>query len=294
MKKLIYCTLAFNLLFNLAKAQFTLEQVYDTAAATTFYYTHFQQNGEKFIKILFPEAANQTTPFAYEIRIYNLDHSLWKVIDLSALPRPAGTNGPSAKYSFLYVTDSLFNGDNLIEFMYAITRSDTALAGGPYVTKWNTYVYNENQTLLFSDTTAGPYYSHSNIPQKQVPIVNTSAGTKMILATPTGQVKVYGLSGVLPTQYESLNSNHEFNTEIYPNPSSNRATIKYSLPPGVDEALLVIYKLNGSEIKSFRIDNSFDNLSISTEELASGTYFYMIETSSRNIIQGKKFVTLHN
>ncbi len=293
MKKLTLCSILFTLFFNKIYGQFTLENVYDTASATTFYYNKFQQHGEKYVKIDYPDGNYHPAPYSWEIRIYNLNHSLWKIIDLTNMPKPVGTNC-CTNNSIMYLTDSLFDGDNLIEFMFAVSRSDTGVNNSTYITKWNTFIYNENLTLLFSDTVAGPFYQHVSIPQVQVPIVNTSAGTKMMLATLTGQVKVYGLSGSLPTQYESLISSNEFETNIYPNPSLGHATIKYNLPQEIDKATLIIYDLSGRQLKTFLIDKTFDNISLSTEDLSSGTYFYTIETESHKIIQGKKFVTINN
>lgn len=293
MKKTILSLTLILVSLSSAFSQFTLEHIYDTASATSFYFNKFQHNGEKYIHIRYPEKPLPQMALPYEMRIYNLNHSIWKTIDLSNLPRPTGNSGAGARYYFLYVSDSLFDPDNLVEFMYSTIKFDTLSNATDPLSRLETFIYNENQAILFNDT-SGPFYTHVNIPQTQVPIVNTSMGAKMMLATSFGSMKVFSLPGLLSNSVQNHTENFNDRTFIYPNPSLGQAVIDYNLPVGTTEATVVIYSLSGQTIKKYAIDNNFKNLIISTADLPSGTYFYAIETKEHKMIQGKKFVTLGN
>jgi len=278
---------------NSTKAQFTLEQTYDTASMHTFFYVNLQQNGEKYVHNLYPRnnIGPFSQPYVLEMRLYNINHTIWKIIDMSSVPRPTGTY-QWAKYECLYITDSLFDTDPLIEFMYVVQYMDTVATMSDRIYKWETYIINENQTILFYDT-LGPFYDEINIPQIPVPIVQTAAGAKMMLASLDGRVNVYSIPGSLPTQYLSPVRNDNSSTDIFPNPSVNRVTIRYSLPQGNNIASIVIYNLNGDEVKRFMVDSTFDYVTLSTEDLPAGSYFYNIQTKDSQIIQGKKFIKIN-
>ena len=68
---------------------------------------------------------------------------------------------------------------------------------------------------------------------------------------------------------------------IYPNPSNgNNTTIEFQLPQGENHGELIIYNLQGMELKRYEVDNTFHNLIINNSDLHSGTYFYQLLTNN--------------
>ena len=132
-----------------------------------------------------------------------------------------------------------------------------------------------------------------NFIQQQYPIYNTSVGTKMILSYENGQAKVFGLSGTLTTGIAVANEEllNAKTSNPYPNPTSTTTHIDYTLPEGVNNGEIVFYDLQGKEIKRFAVDRTFNNLLISTSDIAAGTYYYQLQTSKENT-KGKKLVVV--
>jgi len=80
------------------KGQITLEQSYAVSGTLT----QLENDGYKYF---FMDVVNS------QCRLYNLDHSLWKTIDLSV---PEGY----WLYEIAYVSQKLFDTDDLIELSY--------------------------------------------------------------------------------------------------------------------------------------------------------------------------------
>lgn len=277
MKKLFL--LAFIAFVLNAKAQFTLEHTYDSASTWNFckgslsqlMIVKFEVSGERYVRI------NRCGTGS--INIYDMSHSLVKTIPLTGIARSqSGTIG-----HILYLSENLFNNDPKIEFMYV---TDSTVFS-------TTKIYNEDGTLLFNEN--GIPNILPNIPLQQYPIYNTTTGTKMILSYENGQAKVFGLAGTLTTAIQS--ANHELENEQnlisnpYPNPTKQTTSIDYKLPDGINQGEIVFYDMQGSEIKRFKVDRTFDTLVISTDELTSGTYYYQLQTS-KGISGGKKLLVI--
>lgn len=82
------------------------------------------------------------------------------------------------------------------------------------------------------------------------------------------------------------------NLSNYPNPTANNSTtIEYQLPQGEREGSIVVYDINGREVKKFRVDNNFNNIVLSTQDLQAGTYFYSLQTS-QGVVGSKKMVVI--
>ena len=208
-----------------------------------------------------------------------MNHVLVKTISLVGLP--SSINGINYK-NVLYLSQQLFNTDNKIEFMYCVPTSGTA---GFY-----TGIYNEDGTLLFSDT--GNVAIFPNVPLQQYPIYNTPNGTKMILSYSNGHAKVFGLGGTLSTAIEQ--KSHAFVSTMgnaYPNPTNSTTTIVYALPKGTMQGEVVFYNTQGTEVKRFKVDNTFNSLLISTTDIPAGTYYYQLQTGG-NASGSKKLVVI--
>jgi len=268
-----------------AKAQITLEHDYDSASTITHGVDHsvnqlmvvnFEVSGYCYVKI---------NRWAKSIEIYSLNHSLLKTIDCSGLPLNQGLLG-----NFIYFSEQLFNMDSKIEFLYGFVdgsgTSDTYYTG----------IYNEDGDLLFSDTAGVPIVM-ANIPQQQYPIYNTSNGTKMILSYSNGHAKVFSLPGTLTTGIQEGNAQlvqaqgGQF-SNLFPNPNSGTVTLQYELPKGETEGEIILYNQQGTEVKRYKVDNTFNDVILDNTQLTAGTYFYQLLTSE-GIVGVKKMIVIN-
>lgn len=271
-KKLILLAL---LAFSInAQAQFTLEATYDSAATWNYcqgqpsqlLMVDFEVSGMHYVKV------NGCGGY---IGIYDLSHSLVKRISLDNLP----LNSNGLIDELLYFSENLFDTDPEIEFMYICDPSNNL----PFFTN----IYNEDGTMLFTDTGAATIIPHYH--QQQYPIYNTSQGTKMILSYQNGQAKVFSVAGTLTLSQQLLNEN--LIDQAYPNPAMFSTRIDYVFPKGITQGDIVFYDVTGQEIKRFSVDNTFDHLLVSTSDIAAGTYYYQLQTNAKNS-QGKKLVVV--
>ena len=228
---------------------------------------------------------------AQTIKFYNLNHTLWKSISYSNVSTNIGPAPSNDKdfCSILYITQSLFNTDAKIEFMY--TFSEYFSIGDSGVYRAITQIVNEDDSILFTDTAAAPLVMPT-WPNQYYPIYNTTDGTKMILSNVTGKAEVYSLRGTLTDNIAETNKKLLASlSNPYPNPNNGSAKIDYTLPPGVNEGEIVFYNLQGNEVKRFKVDKTFNTLLISTKDIAAGTYYYQLQTAGESS-GGKKMVVI--
>ena len=285
MKKLILiCLLAIITLSSrqTLKAQITLEHTYDTASLldgglggglNQLYMVTLEVEGMKYIKINYS---------GYKIEMYNLDHSIFKIMDLSPFIAPYNID-----INLLFVSEHLFNTDDQIEYM--ICYEDSV---GNFT--WHTKIINESGNIIFSEDHQAPV-DVIDIPQKQFPIYNTPNGTKMILTSDSSyKAFVYSLPGTLTTSIQPINNTlgNQMLENIYPNPSNGNTTIEFNLPQGVTTGELLIYSMQGVELKRYRVDNTFHTLLLNNSEFHAGTYFYQLITST-GASGAKKMVVIH-
>ena len=282
MKKILFIALA---AFGMnAKAQITLEHAYDSASVLLsggpnnssgqLMVIKFEISGERYVRI---------NRWGKRIDIYDMNHSWLKTISLSSLPTTPLVNGDIG--DILYLSEQLFDTDSKIEFMYC--------TASPMYTG----VYNENGTLLFSDTALPGV--RLNFEQQQLPIYNTSVGTKMILSYESAlgnkHAKVFGLPGTLSTAIHEENqiliNSSCLASNPYPNPTNSSTRIDYTFPTGVNQGEMVFYDLQGKEMKRYKVDKTFDHLLISTSDIPAGTYFYQLQTTAQ-VSEGKKMVVI--
>lgn len=281
MKKILF--IAFIAFFINAKAQIALEHTYDSASTCTYgspalmdqlMIINFEISGEKYIKI---------NRHSNKICVYNMTHALMKTIDYSGFPQ-ASTAGNYI--IFMYFSETLFDKDSEMEFMYFANTG---------IGNYYTGIYNEDGSLIFSDN--GAVLTFASWPPQQYPIYNTTQGTKLILSYANGQANVFSLPGTLSNNIEDAN-NDLITTQMqstvsnsYPNPTNNTTQIDYSLPESVNEGEIVFYDLLGNEIKRFKVDRTFASLLISTSDITAGTYYYQLQTTVENS-EGKKMVVI--
>jgi hypothetical protein len=248
--------------------------VYDSASVS-LYIVNLEVEGYKYI---------WRDAFNHKVKLYNLDHSLFKT-----MPFPNVTWATSYPYAVLYVSEHLFNLDDSVEYMFAYQDGIT----GQYCTR----ILNETGTLLFSADTIAPLVQ-PNVPQAQQPIYNTTNGTKMILSFANGnygiRAHVYSLGGTLTNSIEptGLSSEDIEQLSIHPNPNDGNATIEFKLPQGIREGEIVLYRIDGSEVKRYKVDGTFGNLILNNSGLSAGTYMYQLIAGSK-AVDAKRMIVVH-
>ncbi|MFY9309945.1 MAG: T9SS type A sorting domain-containing protein [Bacteroidia bacterium] len=281
MKKIIFFSIALFAFTIKVNAQITLEHTYNSAGSLVafpnyqqLYIVNLEVDGEKYV---FVDRANK------EVKFYNLNHTLWKTISY------AGTidlNSGSNTRDILYISQHLFDTDNEIEFLYDDIDQNDAFVSV-------TQIVNEDGSILFTENNAGPWVK-INFPQPQLSIYNTVSGTKMILSLSNGDANVYSLAGTLSAGIVANPSSelNQLKTSVaYPNPTNSSTKIDYTLPNNITKGEIVFYDTHGKEIKRFNVDNTFNSLLISTEDLQSGIYYYNLQTTQGNS-GAKKLVTV--
>jgi len=200
-----------------------------------------------------------------QCRLYNSDHSLWKTINLSV---PANYY----LYDIQFVTENLFNSDNSIEMLYVSYNYNATL---DYYT-YDTRIANESGQVLLSIPGGG----YSNVYSAQT-------GSKLFVWVYNYSVSpstVNTLVYSIPGQTATANNDYPATERIllskaFPNPATNSVTIPYDLPNRINQAELKLYNVTGTQVKSFIIDHSFDNLVVQTSDLPAGMYLYRIEAA---------------
>lgn len=254
------------LIFETSKSQITLENSYPAPSRYINMSTvNLANSGIKYV--LF-DAEN------HNVKLYNLNHSLWKTIVLFV---PTGYSIGS----YSAISETLFNSDGLIELVYYYTRYTPTI-------DHEARVINENGAILLTINNGANAYP-----------VNTGInGWKLIAQIDSvnsysaASVNVFSLIGSLPAgSVKEIDYNESYVSTLFPNPSNEKATIIYELPIGTSTAEIVLYNLNGLELKRYKVDNTFNTLYIDNSELASGTYLYNLVTSA-NSFPAKKMVVI--
>lgn len=274
MKKLLIILFAVLITHN-SEAQITLEQSYADSQGLSI--IKLENSGHKYLQY---DLTNQI------VKLYNLDHSIFKTISLPTL-QPS-TN----KLSISYISENLFNSDNLIE----IVCSKKSWSPTIPTTDGEMKVINENGSVIFSgdsmvvvEQRGTTYYGYND---KSPFIYNTTNGTKMILYSykPSDKgFKVYSLPGTLVA---SINQINDLNLQQlpFPNPTNNNITIAYRLPLN-RQGKLVINDMSGKIILEYSIDTTFDKVIVETNSLVSGNYYYSIYSDNQKLSTGKFVVT---
>lgn len=272
-------TLLFAFMFTLmANAQINLETVYANANRK-LYMVNLEVSGMKYV-------VKSDVPNNRFIKLYNLNHSLWKTIDCNSMPTVSMqiSQQPIVQYNFdaICISEKVFDCDDGIEFMYVSDLGNICA----------TRIYKENGTAILIADSMGPFVK-LNVPNQYKPLYNTPTGAKLILSHLNGSAKVYSLpcsiSNTVSLFDNSLIQDDKFGMNVFPNPSVYESTITYKLPNGVNSGEIIIYDLTGKQIKSYAVDNTFSSILIPQADMASGTYIYSLKANGQ-IIDSKKIV----
>ncbi len=214
------------------------------------------------------------------VMFYNPDYSIFKEIIIAD-----SLTDPNRKY---YFSEKLFDNDNEIEYIACNERSF----------KYNTYIIDENGEVeqTFKDCSIPYKYSTPNSTPEEFSfnqdfIYSIGDQTKMILYKNTYSFdriyNIYNLPGQLIGIQESDNSNNSRVINAYPNPTSHKIT--FELPNDSKMATIEIFNSNGTNVKSFNVDNTFGKLLVDVSGMSSGLYIYKI-TGSNSLISEGKFI----
>jgi hypothetical protein len=213
-----------------------------------------------------------------QIMLYNEDYSLYKAITITP---PAGYNINS---SISFVSKSLFNSDNKIEFIVTFINPSALQQGGDYNTYCSCKMYNEDGSLIKDFGT-----SYQVLPWS---IVKTSSGDFKLLilrhvynTTPSVYydlyTDVYSLSGTLPLSV-SVQNNMQFQPP-YPNPANATITLPYQLKQG-EISQMNIYNINGQLIETKQIGYDYDKVLLNVSSYTKGVYIYQVNGISNRFI----------
>jgi hypothetical protein len=207
---------------------------------------------------------------AGEIKLYNLDHSIYRAVNLNV---PSNTaiyqcGKCSLRENGIYITETLVNASSDVEVFYRTNEGEMR-------------VVDENGNLVFN-VTGISFFSFANTgTEYKLQVYFTSNGYEI------DSTSIYSLSGSLPT---SANKGIALeSTSIYPNPAEEVVTINYSLPADARDGELSIIDVQGREIKTAKIDRTFNDVKLDVSSFKPGMYLYRISAGGR-VVSTSKFI----
>ncbi|MCP4440972.1 MAG: T9SS type A sorting domain-containing protein [Aureispira sp.] len=291
MKTLLLTISTFLFLTTMGNAQITFENAYDNVGGYTttkrFTVVHLENSGEKYMVYDYS---------TFTITLYNTNHSIFKTI--AAGPAVTSlfnltTYINQEVSSLLHVKENLFDTDAEVEVMIAAAYCNASYSDCENAT----VIVNENGSTLFSKKGGSPL--GNNITGEFASVYNVNGTDAKMALVENDSVTIYDLPGTLQcspcggiTGVRSSASTGVGKPRMknYPNPAKNYTIINYELPKGVDSGEIRLYDVNGIQLKSYKVDSSFDHLQLSTEELPSGTYLYTLQIDTGEIISKKMVV----
>lgn len=211
------------------------------------YYTQFFDNDSKVL----------------EVKFYNSDYSFRKTCSLNF-----SSNSGFDAY-VIYVSQKLFNDDDLIEFIV----HDPMSSGGD-----NTFVaiYNENEQLIQK------FDGAIHITYLDNPMIFQYQNSAKLIISYTDRTEIYALPGSLPNNIIEGVSKSLVNPP-FPNPSSSVINLPYLLEQG-QSSVMRIFNMNGQLIEIKNIDSTFDKIRLNIESYKSGIYIYEYNGVSNKFI----------
>jgi hypothetical protein len=241
-------------------AQPSLEYTYPVSTSIC----HLEQSGDKYFTM---DVTNM------QCRIYNMDHSLYRTINLSV---PADYY----LYNIQHVSEHMFNQDDLIEFVYIYSKYNPTETS--YYYSYETRVINENGLEVLKIPGAG--YTE---------ILETQDGSRKFLVyvydfyqvPATTQTMVYSLADE-PMKSGPIQQQHRLGNP-WPNPSRGAINIPVNLPPDAGPGTLILYNMQGQEVLRQAVDGDQEFIILPDGVLIPGTYVLKLKSGKRET-QGKK------
>ena len=199
-----------------------------------------------------------------QCHIYKMDHTLYKSIPI---PTPEGYYLSDVQF----VSEKLFNSDNLIELTYSYTKYISTETS--YYYTFETKLVNENGTVLLTVPGAG-LASVIEVPNH---------GKKFLLYEYDYSVipyrtytHVYSLPESATKSADHVISNIGLGNP-FPNPASQQIHIPLDLPKEIHSGVLNIFDMDGRKIRNYPIKGNPEILTLQTVDLLPGTYLYQVD-----------------
>ena len=238
-----------------ANSQITLEHTYTVSESSSQVgVINLSSSGYKYSLW---EAADS------ELKLYNLDHSLWKTINVPAL------SGFTLVGGFYNISEGLFNLNSQIEYVASYANYSATPV------QIHTKIIDENGNTIKD-------FPNRGFQQ----IVATASNTYKLILTDLNLIReVYSLPGKSSTLIVPNTDNVAGLGNSFPNPATQKITIPYQLNNSSTTGLINIYDSTGKLVKSLIIDKSFNNIQLDLSNYSPGLYHYNI------IIDGSKSIS---
>ncbi|MFC2116701.1 T9SS type A sorting domain-containing protein, partial [Bacteroidota bacterium] len=210
-------------------------------------------------------------------QIYNLDHSIYKTINLTVPP-------DYYLYNILHVSEHTFNQDDLVEIVYIYSKYN--LTETSYYYSYETKVINENGLdILPAIHGAG----HTEI------LETVEEGRKFLVYVydffqipATTQTLVYSLPKpvVEPLKSGPIRQQNRLGNP-WPNPTGGMINIPIKLPPDAEPGELILYNIHGQEVMRHPVNGDEELIVMPGGTLIPGTYVYKLKSGNAKS-QGKK------
>lgn len=201
---------------------------------------------------------------AGELTFYNPDYSVRKTINLII---PSGHE----IMSFTYVSDKLFNTDNLIEFVLV-----TSAIGNSGVCSM--IVYDENNAII--KDFGNRYLLYVKEGKSTSKLIVTSGVYDETSQTSEITEEIYSLPGAYPNGFSESDPAEAL---IFPNPAITTVNLPYKLH-GNQQTVMHIYNLKGELIDQKVISSAFDRIKLNVDNYLPGIYIYEYNGGSKQFI----------
>jgi len=252
--------IALAVLSHKAFAQIHPESVYNYSGT----YTSLRNSGDKFFIMDVP---------ASQCRIYNMDHSLWKTINL---PMPAN----NYLYDIKFVSEGLFTDDERLALAYVYYSYNATTQ----VYSYNARVITESGQQLLS--IPGCLYLHVH-DMKQHGVKLLAYIYDFSVWPETVKTHAYSLPGQLATKANDPEYSIANLHPAFPNPAITYLNIPYQLPESVREGLLTLSDMQGHIVRTYHVDHHVNYLRIDVRDLPSGTYVHTLFANGKITGSGK-------
>ncbi|MFV5697437.1 T9SS type A sorting domain-containing protein [Flavobacterium sp. ZT3R17] len=185
------------------------------------------------------------------MKIYNEQHALIKTVNFPTRPR-----------RIHFITDKLFNQDNLIEILY----DDSS----------NLILINENNDIVqtIQNRLFARIIKTINNNYKLLVSVNTSNNTLLY--------DVYSLSGTLSVIQQDVYLKNSFIG--YPNPTDSIISITNKLSYG-ENGILEVFDTNGKKVMQKNVTGQNSEINLDVTELSNGVYIYKLNGQTNRFIK---------
>ena len=188
-----------------------------------------------------------------------------------------GFDGDTIYFDSTAITQPLNSSQPMVVFTLGpagnILCSDAFLSGGNY----------QNGICLDN---AGNAYIGGNYGGSTIFYIGndtlTQTGTQNIF------VARFHCEGSITTEVKNLTENTTI--QIFPNPFNSNATIKYNIPTGSKNAMLIIYDQLGRQRCTYKLSNTEGQIEINAIDLSCGIYFCALVVDGKNVVT-RKMVT---